>query len=199
MRNQLLAGVSRFAHLAGIGGSKAKAAKAADDDEKDKDKKEDAAAEDKDERAESDEDKENASTAAAADDDEDGDDDDDGEDDDGKKKGKAKSDDERCEDDDDKDKKAVRRGCRMERKRWSTVLSSKPAARNIELAVTLLADTSKSAEHIIGRLAASTSSSSDRRDRNPRIEVGSEPARPSGPALEKSWDNAFAKVGGNRR
>jgi len=194
-----MAGVSRFAHLAGIG--RKKAAKAEDD--KDDDKKEGASAEDKDDDTDEDEDKEKAS-AAGGDDGRDDDEDDDGEDEKKSKKGKAASgDDERCEDDEDdnkKEAKAVSRGRRMERARWSTVLSSKAASRNIEMAVMLLADSSKSAEHIVGRLTASTSTSSsaDRRNRNPQIDATG-PSSGGGDKVAASWEIAMKRAVGGRR
>jgi hypothetical protein len=198
MRNQLLASVSsRFAHLAGIGKKRAAA------EEDDKDKKEDATEDKDDERMESDE-KEDAKKKSKAkdgdddseDEDEDEDDGDEEEGDDDEKKGKAGSGD----DGEEKQAKAVRRGRRMERSRWTNVLSSKSAARNIEMAVMLLSDTSKSAEHIIGRLSASTSAGSSGGRRNPQIETSAPAAGGNTSAnIAASWETAIKRAAGGRR
>jgi len=190
MRNQLMAGVSRFAHLAGFGKGRAEAKSAEDEDEKDK--KDDAAKSEKDdddERMEGDEDEKEASAET----------DDDKDDDKPKssKKGKGEGDDERCEDDDDdkKEAKAERRGRRMERKRTAAVLSSPQVARNLPMAAALLAETSMSAAAIITAVKASgsVSASNDRRERNPRIDT-SVPERSDAKSIEASWDRAIKRA-----
>lgn len=193
MRNPIAAAASRFAHLASTGKKPSASKLKAEEEKKDEDRKDESAAadDDEDERMEDDD---TSDTSASTDD---GDEDKDEKKDGKKSKKAAEDDDEECEDDDgEKEAKAVRRGRRMERSRWSSVLSSAHAARNQQLAVTLLADTSKSPEHIIGRLknASSAGGSAERRDRNPRIETSDMSAPASQQALAESWDRAFAKT-----
>lgn len=195
--NIFSATASRFAHLAGIG----RRPSAAEDDKDKKDKEASAAAEDdeedEDEQAAEDDREEEAARSEG---------DDESTDDDEKKDGKkgkgnkaaGDNEDERCEDDEEKEKAAFRRGRLAERKRWSAVLGSRAAAANVQLAVTLLADTSKKPEHIVGRLTEASRSgvgSSARRDRNPSIDTGAQ--TPNGGAsasqIAKSWDAQFAK------
>lgn len=194
MKNPIAAAASRFAHLAG-GIARPKSAKSKAEDEKDEDKKdESASAADDDEDEKMEDDDKDTTAAAEGDDPEEEESDDDKKD--GKKGKRAASDDEDCEDDDETEKKAVRKGRRIERARWSAVLSSAHAARNLQLAVTLLADTSKPAEHIVGRLrdASAAGGSADRRDRNPRVEAAEPPVRDTRVSTAASWDRAFGKT-----
>lgn len=201
MRTLLAQTTSRFAHLTGFGRKKAKAED--DKDKKDEKSKAAKAADDEDEdedeeRAEDDTDRKEAS----AEDDSEGEGDDEDEDKEKSKKGKkaaSDEDEEKCEDDDDKEKAAVKRGRRMERARWGAVMSSKAAARNVQLAVTLLADTNKPSAHIIARLKdAAPSASSERSAHNPRIDTGSDaPTRRD--QIEASWDTAIKRAAGGRK
>ena len=199
----LMAGVSRFAHLATFGKPKAAKSKAEDDEDKKKKDEESARAEDDDGDDDRMEDGDDNDTSAEGNDDDAGEDD--GDEDKKKKNKKAKKaassdDDERCEDDEDKKEAraaGIREGRRMERERIARVLSSQHAAKNIDLAVSLACETGLSSKAIIATLqkTASTVRSTNRSANNPRIDAGGGEPAPKGAQIAQSWDRAFVKVG----
>lgn len=184
-------GLSRFAHLGARAGDPPPKDEKDDKDKKDKD----AAGPEDDERCEDDKPEEDAARAEGDDDDEE-DDDDDEEKKKAKKKAQEEKDKEKAEDDKKDEEKAAasRRGRRAERRRWAAVLASPHAAANLQLAVTLCADTGLSSDTIIGRLAAfrAGTRSADRQRENPEIETSAPQGGGSKSAIAAGWDRAMA-------
>lgn len=95
----------------------------------------------------------------------------------------------------------VRKAIRLERERWSTVMSSSCAASNLQAATLLLSECNKSAEHIIGNLRkmAAADASHFRRERNPHIDAGGEPTPTRSSQIAASWQRAFNVVHGGKQ
>lgn len=198
-----------FAHLAGLGRSKA--AKAEDDDEKkDRDHEDVNDGAKKGKKAEDDEpekkdDEKKSPDAKAEDDDPDAkasDDDkpdgDDGDEDDDKKSGKAKK--AKAEDGDEDDEK-MRAGAMKERARCAAIFASPAAARNVQMAAKLAFSTDLTSAQAIEVLQAAPAATAhpNRAAGNPRIGAAGAPEITGKQAVDSSWDRAFAQVNPQKR
>ena len=219
MTNLLMAGASRFAHLAGLrflaagddadGGDKAKKSRAtADDDDDDdgmdegdakKSKSKANAADDDDDGMDGDEPKSKRGKAkAAADDDADGEADDEPK----SKRGKAKAAADDDEDDDEDDDKKEMSGTgpraaarRRERARCAAIFAHPAAGGNPALAASLAFETSLSRSAAIAVMSSQpktmgTTVRTPRGAANPQLGTDGAP-----PKTAASWDRSLAKLG----
>jgi hypothetical protein len=247
--SNLMAGASRFAHLAGFSrktrgaadddqqddqakGKRSKASDDDDDDDQPKGKRSKAS----DDQGDDDQPKGKGSKASDDDDDDDqpkgkrskaSDDDDDDDqpkgkrskasddDDDDQPKGKrSKASDDDDDDDDDDEKEMHGRSLaasarRREQARITHILSSKHAASNLPLAVSLACETRMPRREAVSVLKGQAAARPDRdedddrgnrharNDRSSRnVALGGDAALPSGKkAIDSSWGSAFAKAG----
>ncbi len=231
--SNLMAGASRFAHLAGFS---RKTRGAADDDQQDdqaKGKRSKASDDDDDDgqtkgkrsRAsddQGDDDQPKGKGSKASDDDDDDDqpkgkrskasDDDDDDDQPKGKRSKASDDDDDDDDDDEKEmhgRSSAASARRREQARITHILSSKHAASNLPLAVSLACETRMPRREAVSVLKGQAAARPDRdedddrgnrharNDRSSRnVALGGDAALPSGKkAIDSSWGSAFAKAG----
>jgi hypothetical protein len=208
MKSNPLAGPISFAHLAGLSvraDDEDKEYQDNGDDQKSKKSKRAKKAEDDDDDPRADDEDNNSDSAEN---DRPADDVDEDEDDRKSKKSKRakkaeSGDDDEAEDDpnpdSDKDnaKKAFRRGVASERARFTKVLGSKAAARNLPVAARLLTATSMNAADIVASLADLPRAGASVPGRtNPNLGPNGTPGAGSASALAASWDSAFAKAKG---
>lgn len=191
-----------FAHLAGIGRSKAKAED--DDPNKKKDDDEQAEGDDPDKKDDDDSDKSKSKAAKAEDDDPDAkaeDDKPDSDDEDDDKKGKKA----KAEDDDDKDEEmrgnsAAAQARRREQARCASIFASPAAARNPVLAANLAFKGRMPRSEALAMLegtpapAAAGALNPGRAARNPTVGAGPGAGPTSRQAASASMDRAFLKA-----
>lgn len=194
-----------FAHLAGLTAR----ARAEGDEPEDEDKKDARRAEDDEPEEQDRDDKDSKKGKRASEADDEDAEDDDKKDDTAKKGKKAKAaeeekdeDDERADDEDDDDeemrgKSADARARRREQARCASIMGSKAAGRNVELAANLAFKTRMTRQEALAILQstpAATAPSQGRSARNPSLGAGGEVQGNSRQAAAAGWDRAFAKV-----